>query len=144
MPAKDRVIPAKPLSRRDLPAASRRKIVAVGAYWIAGGVAAFFVAQLWSVAGGSGAAANSTNNSGPVASYTVERLGKGDRLSIASFDARWSAIGPTRQFTPAAAKRVSKIPFGCEGAFSVTLKIGNFSTRCLAAIEGAPRLAALD
>jgi hypothetical protein len=82
--------------------------------------------------------------------YVVpDRTHKADRLPGISFDQRWSAVvaisnqlrsdnGEHKQ--PRVQTRIEKIPFSCELAFSRTITAGNFSTRCVARIDGAGKL----
>jgi hypothetical protein len=72
------------------------------------------------------------------------RIHKADRLSGVSFEERWAAA-PTpsavsggdknRRDTPRAERRIERIPFSCELAFSRLMTKGNFSTRCIAGLE---------
>lgn len=70
-----------------------------------------------------------------------DRTHKTDRLPQVSFEQRWSAVpgqsnpirsdsGQSKQ--PQAERRIEKIPFSCELAFSRLVSKGNFSTRCMA------------
>ena len=77
------------------------------------------------------------------ASDASNRIHKADRLSGVSFEERWSAvptpsavIGGNRnpRETPRAERR-ERIPFSCELAFSRLVTKGNFSTRCIGALE---------
>jgi hypothetical protein len=69
-----------------------------------------------------------------------DRTHKTDRLPQVSFEQRWSAVpgqsnpirsdsGQSKQ--PQAERRIEKIPFSCELAFSRLVSKGNFSTRCI-------------
>ncbi len=69
---------------------------------------------------------------------------KSDRLPGTSFEERWSAvpappaaIGGTRSRgeAPRGERRMERIPFSCELAFSRLVRKGNFSTRCIAGLE---------
>jgi hypothetical protein len=67
-----------------------------------------------------------------------DRTHKADRLAGISF--RWSAV-PARtdngqQKQPRVEGRIEKIPFSCELAFSRIITKGNFSTRCMARVDG--------
>ena len=82
----------------------------------------------------------------------LDRSHKSDRLAI-SFEQRWSTVPkrPAQIFDsknehepPRAEKRIEKIPFSCELAFSRIISMGNFSTRCIAAISANARLAAAE
>jgi hypothetical protein len=89
---------------------------------------------------------------GLAAAAVPDRTHKSDRLAI-SFEQRWSAV-PTRaaevrdgksgRESPRAERRIEKIPFSCELAFSRIISKGNFSTRCIAAIGADARLAAAE
>ena len=71
---------------------------------------------------------------------TINRLHKGDRLTRGYFDDRWSAV--TEQITPPpAAHSAEQIPEGCEAAFGGLVKVGNFSTRCIAGVDVASKVA---
>jgi hypothetical protein len=69
---------------------------------------------------------------------------KADRRPDVSFEERWSAI-PTpsaviagdknRHEAPRAERRIERIPFSCELAFSRLVTKGNFSTRCMASLK---------
>jgi hypothetical protein len=84
-------------------------------------------------------------------SDVANRMHKADRLSGISFEERWSAV-PTpsaeiggdknRREAPRAERRIEKIPFSCELAFSRLVKTGNFSTRCIATADASRKLAA--
>jgi hypothetical protein len=86
------------------------------------------------------------------AAAVPDRTHKSDRLAI-SFEQRWSAV-PARaaevrdsksgRESPRAERRIEKIPFSCELAFSRIISKGNFSTRCIAAIGADARLAAAE
>jgi hypothetical protein len=76
-------------------------------------------------------------------SYTINHLNKGGRLAGVRFDDRWSAIEPTNPSRPAT-QRTGHIPDGCEAAFSRLVKVGNFSTRCVAAVSAPTRLALVE
>jgi hypothetical protein len=86
------------------------------------------------------------------AAAVPDRTHKSDRLAI-SFEQRWSAV-PARaaevrdsksgRESPRAERRIEKIPFRCELAFSRIISKGNFSTRCIAAIGADARLAAAE
>lgn len=88
---------------------------------------------------------------GQVAAAAVpDRTHKSDRLAL-SFEQRWSAVpaqaaavrdNKIRREPPRAAARIEKIPFSCELAFSRTISEGNFSTRCIAAVDANTKLAA--
>ncbi len=78
-------------------------------------------------------------------SDSVNRIHKGDRFTGVGFDTRWNALAtPTRtgggknRVRPQSAHRVKSvqtIPFGCEPAFSRLVVVGNFTARCIAAID---------
>lgn len=75
------------------------------------------------------------------AAQTPDRAHKADRLPVISFEQRWSAV-PAQSYPirsdsgqrkqPQAERRIEKIPFSCELAFSRLVTKGNFSTRCVA------------
>ena len=80
----------------------------------------------------------------------VARIQKADRLSGISFKERWNAVpapstGARKQSqreTSWAKTHIEKIPFSCELAFSRLVKMGNFSTRCIATADTSIKLAA--
>lgn len=83
-------------------------------------------------------------------SQTLDRTHKADRLSIIPFAHRWSAVpvqsSPARSDSvertqPQAERRIEKIPFSCELAFSRLMTTGNFSTRCMARVHGFETMA---
>jgi hypothetical protein len=78
------------------------------------------------------------------ASDASNRIHKADRLSGLSFAERWSAVpmpsavaggDRNRREGPQADRRIKRIPFSCELAFSRLVTKGNFSTRCIAGLE---------
>ncbi len=84
------------------------------------------------------------------AAAAADRTHKSDRLAL-SFAQRWSAVperaaeilsSKSKHEPPPAETRIEKIPFSCELAFSRIISKGNFSTRCIAAIDADARLAA--
>ncbi len=87
------------------------------------------------------------------AASSVNRLDKSDQLASVRFDDRWRAfVAMTMQTLgengvnagaadPAKVKKVQQIPVGCESAFGYLVKAGNFSARCIAAVDAAMRLA---
>jgi hypothetical protein len=86
------------------------------------------------------------------ATAVPDRTHKSDRLAM-SFEQQWSAV-PARaaevrdsksgRESPRAERRIEKIPFSCELAFSRIISKGNFSTRCIAALGTDARLAAAE
>jgi hypothetical protein len=91
---------------------------------------------------------------GRLAAATVpDRTHKSDRLVIA-YEQRWSAPPAQaagihdnkgrREPPPRGETRIEKIPFSCELAFSRIISKGNFSTRCIAAIDTDVRLATVE
>jgi hypothetical protein len=78
------------------------------------------------------------------ASDIPDRTHKADRLAAITFEHRWSAV-PTianrirsdssEHKQPQAERRIEKIPFSCELAFSRLVAKGNFSTRCMARVD---------
>jgi hypothetical protein len=60
---------------------------------------------------------------------TVNRLHKTDRRPMGSFNGRWNALVTSGK--PDAAQRTGRIPDGCESAFGVLVRVGNFSARCV-------------
>jgi hypothetical protein len=88
----------------------------------------------------------------PAAEATPDRTHKSDQLAL-SFEQRWSAVpgraakilaSKSAHEPPRAERRIEKIPFSCELAFSRIISKGNFSTRCIAAIGTDARLAAAE
>jgi hypothetical protein len=78
-------------------------------------------------------------------SVVPDRTHKGDRNLGMSFDQRWSAVPALsnqirtdndQQKQPRVEGRIEKIPFSCELAFSRVITKGNFSTRCMARVDG--------
>ena len=76
---------------------------------------------------------------------------KADRLSSFSFEERWNAVPApstgarneqSQRETSWAETHIEKIPFSCELAFSRLVKMGNFSTRCIATADTSIKLAA--
>ena len=78
------------------------------------------------------------------ASDISNRIQKVDQISGVSFKERWSAV-PTPSAViggrenpreaPRGDRRIERIPFSCELAFSRVVTKGNFSTRCIAGLE---------
>ena len=70
----------------------------------------------------------------------LDRDGKTGKVPTAGFEDRWNAgawnagaaIKP-----PTPPRRDDKVLDGCESAFSVLVRIGNFSTRCVADADAA-------
>jgi hypothetical protein len=66
---------------------------------------------------------------------------KASRLYVMPFEQRWSAV-PAQSYSirgdsgqreqPQSERRIEKIPFSCELAFSRLVTKGNFNTRCMA------------
>jgi hypothetical protein len=78
------------------------------------------------------------------ASDVPNRIRKTDRFSGISFQERWSAVpvraaetsrNKSQHESPQAERRIEKIPFSCELAFSRLVTKGNFNTRCIAGLE---------
>ena len=131
------------------PARRGNKVLKAGTYILASAILAFGLAYLPVAAGSS----LTTMNVAPahLTSNAVNRLHKDDPLARAGFDARWNAVAAgtknsnssQRAEPAAAAKSVEqRIPFGCEPAFSRMIVAGNFSARCLAAIDSFEKVAA--
>ncbi len=117
------------------------KFLVIGAYLIASAVIALWMAYLPTLAGNILTQLNVLPQH--LTSNSVNRLHKGDQLATVRFDERWSAIGAISK--PAQMPRsAERIPFGCEGAFSRLVKVGNFSARCVAAVDLPTRLAAAE
>ena len=73
---------------------------------------------------------------------TINRPHKGG-LAPANFYQRWNAIVEINKASQGA-RSVEQIPDGCEPAFSRLVKIGNFSTRCVANVNALTKLAAVE
>jgi hypothetical protein len=78
------------------------------------------------------------------ASDIPDRTHKVDRLSAITFEQRWSAVpaianrvrsDSSEHKQPQAERRIEKIPFSCELAFSRIISKRNFSTRCIARVD---------
>lgn len=72
---------------------------------------------------------------------STSQILKASRLYVMPFEQRWSAV-PAQPYSirgdsgqreqPQAERRIEKIPFSCELAFSRLVTKGNFHTRCMA------------
>jgi hypothetical protein len=72
---------------------------------------------------------------------STSQILKASRLYVMPFEQRWSAV-PAQSYSirgdggqreqPQAERRIEKIPFSCELAFSRLVTKGNFNTRCMA------------
>jgi hypothetical protein len=75
---------------------------------------------------------------------------KANRLPEISFQGRWSAPAietpgnKGQREPPRTERRIEKIPFSCELAFSRLVSKGNFSTRCTATIDTSRKLATAE
>ncbi len=119
----------------------QHKLLVMGAYLIATAIIALWMAYLPTLAGSILTQLNVLPQH--VAANLVNRLNKGDQLAFVRFEDRWSAVGAISRAAPAR-KSAERIPFGCEGAFSRLVKAGNFSARCVAAVDTSTRLAAAE
>jgi len=106
---------------------SRSALITI-AYALASAIIVLWLAYLSSA---TGAVLSKLNILPEHLSYneTVNRLHKTDRLPMVSFNERWNAFA--RSGKPDAAQRTGRIPDGCESAFGVLVKAGNFSARCV-------------
>jgi hypothetical protein len=119
----------------------RYKLLTVSGYLIASAIIALWMAYLPTLAADFLTQLNVLPQH--VASSSINRLHKSDQLVTVRFADRWIAMGTAGQ--PAhAGKSAEQIPFGCEGAFSRLVKVGNFSARCVAALAAPTKLAATD
>ena len=73
----------------------------------------------------------------------INRLHKGDRLAPLHFYDRWNAVVEIDRALKGS-QNVERIPDGCESAFGHLVKVGNFSTRCVANLDALTRLAAVE
>ena len=120
-------------------ASSQNKVLSAVGYIIGSAVIALGLTYLPAVAG------TTLTTPTHLVSDSVNRIHKGDRFTGVGFDTRWNALAtPTRTGSgkngvhPQSAHRVKSvqtIPFGCEPAFSPLVVVGNFSARCIAAID---------
>ncbi len=117
------------------------KFLVMGAYLIATAIMALWMAYLPTLAGNILTQLNVLPQH--LAANSVNRLHKGDQLAIVRFDDRWSAVGAISRSAPVR-NSAEQIPFGCEGAFSRLVKVGNFSARCVAAVNTPTKLAAAE
>lgn len=72
------------------------------------------------------------------ASDISNRVQRADQISGVSFEERWSAViggDKNPREAPRAERRIERIAFSCELAFSRLVTKGNFSTRCIAGLE---------
>jgi hypothetical protein len=110
-------------------------------YAIASGIVALLLAY-WPASAGNILTKLRISQADQIAtSQILDRTHKASRLHVMSFEQRWSAVpaqlypirsdsGQRKQ--PQAERRIEKIPFSCELAFSRLVTKGNFSTRCVA------------
>jgi len=109
-------------------------------YATASGIVALLLAY-WPVSAGNLAKLRISQADQIATSQILDRTHKASRLHVMSFEQRWSAV-PTQSYPirsdsgqrkqPQAERRIEKIPFSCELAFSRLVTKGNFSTRCVA------------
>jgi hypothetical protein len=110
-------------------------------YAIASGIVALLLAY-WPASAGNILAQLRISQADQIStSQILDRTHKASRLYVMPFEQRWSAVpaqanpirGDSGQRTqPQAERRIEKIPFSCELAFSRLVMKGNFSTRCMA------------
>ncbi len=117
------------------------KFLVMGAYLIVTAIIALWMAYLPTLTGNILTQLNVLPQH--IAANSVNRLHKGDQLAFVRFEDRWSAVGAISRAAPAG-KSAERIPFGCEGAFSRLVKVGNFSARCVAARDTSITLAVAD
>ena len=120
-------------------ASSRNKVLSAVAYIIASAVVALGLTYLPAVAG------TTLTTQTHLVSDSVNRVHKSDRFAGVGSNARWNALAtPTRTRSGKndvrprlvqPVKSVQTIPLGCEPAFSRLVVVGNFSARCIAAID---------
>jgi hypothetical protein len=113
-------------------------------YAIAGGIVALLLAY-WPVSAGNILAKLRISQADQITtSQILDRTHKTSQLYVMPFEQRWSAVpaqshsirgdsGQRQQ--PQAERRIEKIPFSCELAFSRLVTKGNFNTRCMARID---------
>jgi hypothetical protein len=127
------------------PSFYKKALLAVS-YVTASAIVAFGMAYWPAAAGGVMGKLNIIPVHLTSASDVPNRTNKTDRFSGISFQERWSAVparaaetpgNKSQREPPQAERRVEKIPFGCELAFSRLVTKGNFSTRCIAGIDSS-------
>jgi hypothetical protein len=116
------------------------RFLVMGAYLIASAIIALWMVYLPTLAGNVLTQLNILPQHR--AANAVNRLHEGDPLAAARFDERWSALGVAKRANTG--KSAERIPFGCEGAFSRLVKKGNFTARCIAAIDMPTKFAAVE
>ena len=118
-------------------------------YAVISAIAAFLLAYWPASAGNLLAKFNDSPTHLTSASDIPDRTRKADRLPAITFEQRWSAVpalanrirrDSSEHKQPQAERRIEKILFSCELAFSRLISKGNFSTRCVARVDdfGAP------
>jgi hypothetical protein len=129
--------------RRARPAQNRSLFGAIG-YAVISAIAAFLLAYWPASAGNILAKFNIVPTHLTSASDIPDRTHKADRLPAISFEQRWSAMpaianrirsDSSEHKQPQAERRIEKIPFSCELAFSRLVRRGNFNTRCIARVD---------
>jgi hypothetical protein len=131
--------------------ANKNKIVSIIDYVLASAIIAIAMAH-WP-ASVANILARLNLAPGRLAAATVpDRTHKSDRLAI-SFEKRWSRVpaqatevlgSNSGRETPRVERRIEKIPFSCELAFSRIISKGNFSTRCIAGSDVSLKVALAD
>jgi len=135
----------KPQSVRDRPQTKfAKKAVNIAAYMLASAIVALAMAN-WPASAGDALARFNLVPGRLAAAAVPDRIHKSDRLAIA-LDQRWNAVparttqvrdNKSRRESPRVETRIEKIPFSCELAFSRIISKGNFTTRCVAAVDAS-------
>ena len=113
------------------------KLLAMTAFSLAIAIASLWSAYLPTISGAVWSTPSISSQRAPAESYTVNHADKGDRLAVViRFSDRWSPV-ETISKNKNANPRTSRVPEGCEFAFSRLVKAGNFSTRCVASVSSS-------
>ena len=117
------------------------KILMIIAYALASAIILLWMAYLPAV---TGSVLTKLNVVQQHISYdSINRLHKGDQLAGEKFADRWNAtVAVIKASRPA--RSVERVPDGCEPAFSRLVKVGNFSARCVAAVQTPIRFASVE
>jgi hypothetical protein len=117
----------------------RRHLTAIS-YAMVSGIVALSLAY-WPVSAGNILAKLRLSQADQI---STSQILKASRLYVMPFEQRWSAV-PVQSYSirgdsgqreqPQAERRIEKIPFSCELAFSRLVTKGNFNTRCMARID---------
>jgi len=116
------------------------KILMIVAYALASAIIVLWMAYRPAV---TGSVLTKLNVVQHISYDSINRLHKGDQLAGEKFADRWNVtVAVIKASRPA--RSVERVPDGCEPAFSRLVKVGNFSARCVAAVQTPIRFASVE